>query len=215
MSRGRHIGRLAPIVGAGSLDVLEFPGQAPRAPRASARRHHGQPVRRALHAAEATVATLLLVGVAAFALGGFVFHLGLSPVLSGSMTPTFRAGDALITRPVAVTSLRPGDVAVFVPPGESAPYAHRITSVTPTGDGGVVVTTQGDANPAPDAWHATLHGPQVSRVVTTVPEVGRVMVAVSSPLARALIIAVIGLLLTGIGTQSLLRSPGYRLSPAR
>lgn len=194
MSRGRHSSKRAPNAGAGRVRVRR--------------------VRHVVRAAEATLATLLFIGVAAFAVGGFVFHLGLSPVLTGSMTPTFRAGDALITRPVPVSSLRPGDVAVFVPPGESAPYAHRITSVTPTADGGVVVTTWGDANPAPDAWHATLNGPQVSRVVTTVPDVGRVMVAVSSPLARALAIAVIGLLLTGIGTQSLLRTPSTRLSPA-
>jgi signal peptidase I len=142
--------------------------------------------------------------VAAFALGGLVLHMGISPVLTGSMQPAYSPGDAVITRPVDVHSLHKGDIAVFVPPGESAPYAHRISGITEK-DGHVVVTTKGDANPAADKWHARLDNGRVPVVVAHVPYFGRVMTWTSEPWMRALTIALVGLVLTAIGTSAILR----------
>ena len=56
-------------------------------------------------------------------------HIGFSPVLTGSMRPAFAPGDLLITAPQAVAGLQTGQVAVFTPPGETVPYAHRITAL--------------------------------------------------------------------------------------
>src|SRR3954470_15892571 len=68
--------------------------------------------------------------IATFAIAALAFHVRVSPVLTGSMRPAYAPGDVIITRVVDVHSLRPGDIAVFVPPGESAAFAHRVTSVT-------------------------------------------------------------------------------------
>lgn len=193
MARGRHQGRHRDASGS----VAE--------PR-PIRTRHGLSARRVIGAAEALLAATVLAGVAAVAVGAFVFHLGLSPVLTGSMRPTFSPGDAVITRAVPVSSIHPGDVTVFVPPGETSQYAHRVTSVRAT-PGGVVITTKGDANPAGDAWHATLTGPTAGKVVFAVPKVGRLMVWFATPLARALAIALVGLVLTAVGTRALLRLP--------
>jgi hypothetical protein len=67
------------------------------------------------------------------------------------MKPAYGPGDAIITREVDVRSIAVGQIALFVPPGETAEYAHRVTTVTgdrvrPT------VTTKGDANPVAAAW---------------------------------------------------------------
>ena len=142
--------------------------------------------------------------VVAFAVGRLVFHLGLDPVLTGSMRPTFAPGDALLTRPVDVHSLRPGDIAVFVPPGEDAAYAHRITGVSDI-NGHVVVTTKGDANPAPDAWHAGFTQHRVPKVVTVVPSIGRPLTWLTRASVRAVAIAVLGLIFTAIGTNAIVR----------
>src|SRR4051794_6710398 len=111
--------------------------------------------------------TTAIVGVVlAIGAGKLVLHLGLAPVLTSSMRPSFAPGDAVVTRPVPVSRLRPGMVVVFVPPGHSSAYAHRIVAV----DGPPsrpVLTTKGDANPAADHWRATLSGPTVPQVVTS------------------------------------------------
>jgi signal peptidase I len=144
--------------------------------------------------------------LAAVAIGTFVFHMRMSPVLTGSMEPTYSPGDAVITKQVDVHSLRPGDIAVFVPPGESGSFAHRVTTVG-TIDGHVVVTTRGDANAAPDPWRATLNQNTVPKVVAVLPVVGRPMTWVHTAWLHAAAIAALGLLLTAFGTRALLRTP--------
>jgi signal peptidase len=84
-------------------------------------------------------------------------------VASGSMTPTFRAGDLIVDNPLTATQanhLRPGQIITFVDP-VGAPnqppllITHRIYSVgTGPGPGGlpeVLYRTKGDANNTPDA----------------------------------------------------------------
>ena len=125
---------------------------------------------------------------AGLALAVLTLHLAVKPVLTGSMRPAYGPGALLVTREVPVQRLRPGMVILFVPPGEHAEFAHRITSVTgPSSD--PVVTTKGDANHAPDPWHAQLTTPAVPDVVATVPWVGRLMVGVRGPIQLLFIIS--------------------------
>jgi signal peptidase I len=147
--------------------------------------------------------------IATFAVAALAFHVRVSPVLTGSMRPAYAPGDVIITRPVNVHSLRPGDIAVFVPPGESAEFAHRLTSVS-TRAGQVVVTTKGDANQAPDPWHAKLNGSTVPKVVGTVPAIGRPLTWIHTRWLHAAAIGCLGLLLTIVGTAQILRVPTRR-----
>ncbi|MET3932837.1 signal peptidase I [Arthrobacter sp. OAP107] len=135
-----------------------------------------------------------------------LLHISYSPVLTGSMRPAFAPGDLLITVPKTAGQLQPGDVPVFTPPDESAPYAHRITSVTGTPEH-PVLTTKGDANPAPDHWRAKLDQDQVPVVVTTVPCVGNVLLWAQNPVQRALFTALFGLSLTVTSVVWILRTP--------
>ena len=105
----------------------------------------------------------------------FAFHLGVRPVLTGSMRPDYGPGAVLLTRQVPVTTLRPGMIVLFVPPGEHAEFAHRITGVTGPADA-PVITTKGDANKAVDPWHAKLTSPEVAEVIGSVPGLGRLLV---------------------------------------
>lgn len=158
-------------------------------------------MRRVLGTAAATVITLVVLGLCVVAP---LLHIGFSPVLTGSMRPAYAPGDLLITAQAEVSGLRPGQIALFTPPGESAPYAHRITTVTgsPTAP---VLTTKGDANPAPDSWRATLTQSQVPVVIATVPAVGTALLWIQNPVQRALLMALFGLSLTGAAVRWILR----------
>ncbi|MDQ1700176.1 MAG: hypothetical protein QOG34_2039 [Frankiaceae bacterium] len=149
-------------------------------------------------------ATLLCL-ILAVAAGKTVLHLGMSPVLTGSMRPSFAPGDAILTRPVPVSQLRPGQVVVFVPPGHQAAYAHRIVSIggTPSRP---ILTTKGDANPAPDHWRVALSSATVPQVVGSLPKVGYPLVWLREPQWRAGVIGLLGLLMTAVLTRSVLQS---------
>ncbi|MHA7263998.1 signal peptidase I [Arthrobacter sp. TMN-37] len=158
-------------------------------------------------AAIAVTMVCLVVGVVAPLL-----HIGFSPVLTGSMRPTYAPGDLLISAPQDVTDLRPGQIVVFIPPGESVPFSHRITAVAGT-PAQPVLTTKGDANPAPDHWRATLEQAQVPVVVASVPAAGTVLLWIQNPVQRALLTAALGLMVTGAAVLWILREP--TASPGR
>ena len=135
-----------------------------------------------------------------------LLQIGYSPVLTGSMRPAFAPGDLLITAPKAVTDLQAGQVAIFTPPGETTPYAHRITAIAGTPESPVLIT-KGDANPAADKWRARLDQAQVPVVVATVPHVGNVLLSAQNPLPRAIFTALFGLSLTATSVVWILRTP--------
>lgn len=135
-----------------------------------------------------------------------LLQIGYSPVLTGSMRPSFAPGDLLITAPKAVADLQAGQVAVFIPPGESSPYAHRITAISGTPER-PVLTTRGDANPAPDTWRARLDQAQVPVVVATIPNLGSALLWAQAPIHRAIFTAVFGLSLTAASVVWILRAP--------
>jgi signal peptidase len=170
----------------------------------------GRPDRRAPIRTPTLIRSLRMVGgmalaaaCAGLAIATLSFHLEIRPVLTGSMRPTYGPGALLLTKPVAVTSLRRGKIVLFRPPGEHVEIAHRITSVSGP-PSAPVITTKGDANKATDPWHAELLTATVPQVMTSVPGVGRLMVGIRGPVQLLLIIA--GGLLIGIfGTRWLLQ----------
>lgn len=182
-------------------------------PRRGARTHRTITALRVLGIIAATAATLAFLAVGVLAP---LLHIGFSPVLTGSMRPAYAPGDLLITAPADVASLRPGRIAVFTPPGESIPFAHRITAIagTPTQP---VLTTKGDANPDADHWRAVLNQAQVPVVVAVIPSAGTALLWIQNPLQRALLTGLFGLTVTGSVVWRILRttptSRGRRATP--
>jgi signal peptidase len=71
-------------------------------------------------------------------------------VLTGSMTPTYPAGDVVIVKPADADNLQIGDVITFQPESNNPELTtHRIVGVVLTSDGRQYVT-RGDANGADD-----------------------------------------------------------------
>jgi signal peptidase I len=141
-----------------------------------------------------------------------LLHIGFSPVLTGSMRPAYAPGDLLVTAPADVSSLNPGQIAVFTPPGETVPYAHRITAISGS-PAQPVLTTKGDANPAPDSWRATLTQTQVPVVIAIVPSAGNALLWIQNPVPRALLTALFGLTLTGGAVRWILKAAPHQISP--
>ena len=136
-----------------------------------------QDYRRLILGCRLAAAAVVFALSAAIAVCVVTLHLGIRPVLTGSMRPDYGPGGVLLTRQVPTSSLQPGMVVLFAPPGEHVEYAHRLTSVSPS-RAGLVVTTKGDANKSADPWHAVLAAPHVDRVIGSAPGVGRILVAV-------------------------------------
>jgi signal peptidase len=133
-----------------------------------------------------------------------VLHLGIRPVLTGSMSPTYGPGAVLVTTPVPVEDLRPGMIALFVPPGEHTEFAHRITSISGSPDA-PIITTKGDANRGPDPWRSRLTTETVPVVVATHPWIGRLMIAFQGRIQLVFII-VGGLSVAGSGARWILNN---------
>lgn len=159
-------------------------------------------------AAAAAVTLAALAGLAAVG-AVLALHLGMQPVLSGSMRPAYAPGDAIVTRRIPVRALRPGMIAVIIPPGHVAPYAHRVVSVT--GDPAApIITTKGDANPVADPWHARLTAATVPTVIAVVPKLGYLLVWLHRPAVLAALIAAFGLTFTVALTRWALEDPARR-----
>ncbi|MDP9101365.1 MAG: signal peptidase I [Actinomycetota bacterium] len=100
------------------------------------------------------LSALAMLGLAILVVSG---HLRLQPVLTGSMTPRFPVGTLVAVSPVRVSTLRVGDVVMFVPPRPygtptGGPIMHRLVSIKTGPDGHLQLRTKGDANQAQDPW---------------------------------------------------------------
>lgn len=126
-------------------------------------------------------------------------------ITGASMSGAIPVGSVVYARPVPVQDLRVGDVITYTPPADAnhpSLVTHRIASVgsdARTGDR--VFRTKGDANASVDPWTFSLDADLQPRVDHHVPLAGHVLIALSEPRTRmvliggpALLIAVLVLL---------------------
>lgn len=113
------------------------------------------------------VGQLVTIGLAIFATIPFIlsFFLGIqfNHVLSGSMTPTFKTGDLVITQPAMGGNLQKGAV-VGIQYGDTR-YTHRVVEVLEDG----TAITQGDANNTVDLYKPS-QDDLWGEVISTIPQ---------------------------------------------
>jgi signal peptidase I len=132
-------------------------------------------VRRLVRAASWAGVLSVMLALVALAIGPHEGWFQELTVLSGSMQPTFNAGDVVVATREPVTDLRVGDIIVYTAPTPTPiVVSHRIVAVRPDG-ASVVVHTKGDANPVEDPWAARLPAGTVWRVRHVIPRIGWVL----------------------------------------
>jgi signal peptidase I len=143
------------------------------------------------------VALLLVLTVASIAVTFVPGLLGYERyvLVGGSMEPTIHRGSLIFDELVRVRDLRAGDVITYKPPGGSKPVTHRIISAKRQKTGSPVFRTQGDANAAPDMRTFKLDQPTQARYRFSVPYLGWGFIALGSPHARFLLLALPALLI--------------------
>lgn len=118
----------------------------------------------------------LLAVVLVLALGG-----SLRVVVSGSMEPTYRAGDVLVIRPV-VGPILPGMVVSYQE--DDKLITHRVMDVQ-----GETLVTKGDNNLDVDPWQVRV-SQVVGRPVLRIPLLGYLIQFIRTPLGWALFVIV-------------------------
>lgn len=162
-------------------------------------------------------AARLLATVAIWAAAGFgvviVGVIGASPLVgyrtftvsSGSMRPGIAVGDLVVTRPIAASEARVGDVVTFADPeGGKRLITHRVRRLD-AGPKLVNVVTKGDATNAVEKWHVPRKG-TIGRVEYRVPRLGLLFAYTSSPFTRLALIVAPALLLAAAQLKRIWRS---------
>jgi signal peptidase len=179
---------------------------APAAPAASG---HAPAPRRALRAAVAMGAWLILalavVALATVTLGPRLGLFQIETVLSGSMEPVFEPGDLLVVVPEPLTDVRAGQVLSFQTPApDNRVETHRVVRVINPGPHPVIIT-KGDANSASDPWHARLHGATAWRMAGVVPHAGAAIRTLRRPWVHVVAVLLVPLLLAAAALHSIWR----------
>lgn len=148
-----------------------------------------------------SVVCLVLVGTAGMALGLWRFTV----IDTGSMRPTLNPGDVAVLEPERLAELRKGQIVAFHPPGQPGlTVMHRVFSIHHTRHG-VVMRTKGDANNAPDAWHARIVTNTVWRESLKAPTVGYLAVWAQQRPVRLAVLFVTIVVIVSMGMGSIWR----------
>lgn len=151
-----------------------------------------------------TAVTVALATVAF--LGPRTGTVQVATVLSGSMAPAMSAGDLVIATPKPLNEIAVGDVLVFnAPIADRRLVTHRVIEVVEQGTR-PVVRTKGDANSAPDPWLAQLERGPAWEVRAVVPEAGRVLAWLRTPLVRAVLLWIVPVALAVLWLRGIWRS---------
>lgn len=114
------------------------------------------------------------------------FGIGIHPVVTGSMRPTFQIGDLIISKIEPVSQVKVGEVILLLSPVTGEMQAHRVISKTTSGDS-ITFVTKGDANPANDAPVKMVSITMVRHITSVVPKLGKVITAFSSKTLRNIV----------------------------
>lgn len=118
-------------------------------------------------------------------------------VLSGSMHPTMDAGDVVFVYETDPATIEAGDVITYVRASDEIPITHRVIEVVGTGTEPAFVT-KGDANEDIDPGTVAASNvigvvpavtlPAVGQLVFVLPELGRIVLLVQTPLGFGVLI---------------------------
>jgi signal peptidase len=148
---------------------------------------------RAIRSSAVAIGWFVAVLFAALLIVPALFGLDRYVIVSGSMHPVLDRGSIVFSRSEPVEDLQVGDVITYSPPPDSGVnhlVTHRISEITTAEDGSRLYRTKGDANPGEDPWTFQLVQDQQNVMAFSVPFVGHLLIALSNPRTRMLIIGI-------------------------
>jgi signal peptidase len=153
------------------------------------------------HFSATLLATALLFLAVAVTLVPRLYHGLAMTVLSGSMEPSFSAGDIIVTRgfePTNLTDLAIGDIITFLPyPDDPTLVTHRITGKTVGPNGEIGFITQGDNNDVADPWGPVEPRQIRGTILYAIPKLGYLQRWVGGAASTIVLVTAIGLLVYG------------------
>ena len=121
-----------------------------------------------------------------------------SPIMvvpSTSMVPTLNVGDIVIVKGVDPNTITLGTIIIFRSPSGSIDIIHRVIGIVKVGNT-LYFQTKGDHNASPDPWSPGVPENNVNGVlVSKIPYIGYVTLALQGPLGVVLIAFLIFLML--------------------
>ena len=117
-------------------------------------------------------------------------------VQSGSMLPALALGDAVVSVPISLTTLKPGDIVSYQRSVSGAIISHRIVAVNSYTK---TFTTKGDHNAYPD--DPVPSSQLVGRSIAVLPAAGRLFGLIRRPLALIALIYVPATILIVLETR--------------
>lgn len=115
-------------------------------------------------------------------------------VISGSMEPNIQTGDLVIARNLATADVEVGDVVTLHSELTGKLVTHRVTGVSPIGNGTWEITMKGDANDEPDLETYTV-GTSVLTPAVQIPMGGKVLSELMDPaVALPILLSLVALL---------------------
>jgi signal peptidase len=112
-------------------------------------------------------------------------------IASGSMEPSFRAGDLVVVRGTPFEKIQIDDVIVFRSPrpGDERVYIHRAIGFV-SKDGTTYVRTKGDDISVSDSW-LTSEEDYIGRILAKIPLVGRIRLAAGPNVLNVILVIVL------------------------
>ncbi len=152
--------------------------------------------------------TLTLIGISLCAILVAILVLAgmlqVLVVLSGSMQPTFAAGDVILTVDTPVRSLQVNDIITYWSPDNmKSLVTHRIVNISEDGQG-LSFQTKGDANEGVDQYVVPAEL-VVGRMALTIPYVGHVAQVSHSFLGFLLLVLAPGIVVIGAEVVSIVK----------
>lgn len=133
--------------------------------------------------------TLLMVSQK-IPIGGYSSYV----VLSGSMSPTFNAGDMIVSQKTNTSSIAENDIVVFNDPSVTGKIiTHRAVKIE-NKNNQRVITTKGDANNSADQWSLPMTS-VLGKTVFSIPLIGYLVVFARQPAGFFLLVLLPGMVI--------------------
>lgn len=135
--------------------------------------------------------TVLLLLIAIFLVGIRLFGYTPYSIASSSMSPTYKKGDLVYTKPIKLNDLKRGDTIAFIASEEKLLITHRVIDID---EENKLIYTKGDSNSKADT-NAVKYEDILGKVEFKIPFIGHVSRFFTSKYGKYVFLTLVAILL--------------------